>query len=151
LLRDVIIKASNQIISKRRSCENSKVWWTDELTQLKKNLAQAKRMYKALQTKENLSIFKKNRNDYFQTIRFAKKNFWQNFLNNAIEKEVFKHTNSLKTIEWKNFINLIRKQNEYWIQRQMQRVYWSNVFEFVEHKKYERRNWNSIKSKFKLV
>jgi hypothetical protein len=59
LLRDVIIEASNQSISKRRSCENSKVWWTDELTQLRKNLAKAKRMYKALQIEENLTIFKR--------------------------------------------------------------------------------------------
>jgi hypothetical protein len=42
-----------------------------------------------LQTKENLSIFKKSRNNYFQVIRAAKKEFWSNFLNNAIEKEVF--------------------------------------------------------------
>jgi hypothetical protein len=89
LLRDVIIEASNQVISKRRSCENSKVWWIDELTQLKKNLAWAKRMHKALQIKENLSIFKRNRNDYFQAIRSTKKNFWSNFLNNAVEKKVF--------------------------------------------------------------
>jgi hypothetical protein len=89
LLRDVMIKTSNHSISKRRSCENFKVWWTDELTQLKKNLAKAKRMYKVSRTKENLSIFKRNRNDYFQAIRFAKKESWSNFLNNAVEKEVF--------------------------------------------------------------
>jgi flagellar hook-basal body complex protein FliE len=89
LLRDVIIEASNLFISKKRSCENSKVWWTDELTQLRKNLAKAKRMYKALSNEENLSIFTRNRNDYFQAIRFAKKEFWSNFLNNAIEKKIF--------------------------------------------------------------
>jgi FtsZ-binding cell division protein ZapB len=29
LLRDVIIEASNQFFSKRRLCENSKVWWSN--------------------------------------------------------------------------------------------------------------------------
>ncbi len=89
LLKDVIIEASNQSISKRRSCENSKIWWTDELTQLKKNLAKTKRMLKVSNTKENLSIFKRNRNNYFQVIRAAKKESWSNFLNNAVEKKVF--------------------------------------------------------------
>jgi hypothetical protein len=60
LLKNVIIKVSNQSISKRRFCENSKVWWTNELTQLRKNLTRTKRMHKASKTKENLSIFKKN-------------------------------------------------------------------------------------------
>jgi hypothetical protein len=89
LLKDVIVEASNQFISKKRSCENSKIWWTEELTQFKKNLARTKRMHKALQTKENLLNFKRNRNDYFQAIRAAKKESWSNFLNNAVEKEVF--------------------------------------------------------------
>ncbi len=89
LLRDVIVEALNQFISKRRSWEKSKIWWTEKLTQLKKNLAKAKRMHKVLQTKENLLNFKRNRNDYFQAIRAAKKKSWSNFLNNAVEKEVF--------------------------------------------------------------
>jgi hypothetical protein len=89
LLRNVIIETSNQSISKRRSCENSKVWWTNELTQLRKNLARAKRMHKVSKTEENLSIFKRNRNDYFQAIRAAKKESWSNFLNNAVEKKIF--------------------------------------------------------------
>jgi hypothetical protein len=65
LLRNVIIETSNQFISKRRSCENSKVWWINKLTQLKKNLARAKRMYKTSKTKKNVSIFKRNQNDCF--------------------------------------------------------------------------------------
>jgi hypothetical protein len=89
LLKNVIIEASNQFISKKRSCENSKVWWTNELTQLRKNLARAKRMHKVSKTEENLSIFKRNRNDYFQTIRAAKKESWSNFLNNAVKKKIF--------------------------------------------------------------
>ncbi len=62
LLRDVIVNASNLSIPKRRPCENSKVWWTDELTQLRKNLARAKRMHKSSRTEQNLSIFKRCRN-----------------------------------------------------------------------------------------
>jgi L-lactate utilization protein LutC len=89
LLRNVIVEASNQFISKKRSCENSKIWWTEKLTQLKKNLARAKRMHKVSQTKENLLNFKRNRNNYFQAIQTAKKDSWSNFLNNAVEKKVF--------------------------------------------------------------
>ncbi len=106
LLRDVIIEASNKFISKRRSCENSKVWWSDELTQRRKNLARAKRMYKTLQTKENLSIFKRNRNDYFQAIRAAKKEFWSNFLNNAVEKEVFQAYKFIKNNRMKRLSSI---------------------------------------------
>ncbi len=112
LLRDVIIEASNQFISKRRSCENSKVWWTDELTQLKKNLAKAKRTYKVLQTNENLKIFKRSRNDYFQAIRSAKRNLDQISWIMRLKKKFFKLTNSSKTIEWKNYhqFNMREKQ-----------------------------------------
>ncbi len=46
-------------------------------------------MHKASRIEENLKIFKRNRNDYFQAIRSAKKESWSNFLNNAVEKEIF--------------------------------------------------------------
>jgi hypothetical protein len=87
LLRNIIIETSNHFISKRRSCENSKVWWTKKLTQLKKNLAKAKRMHKVSKTEENLKIFKRNREYYFQAIRSAKKESRSNFLNKTVEKE----------------------------------------------------------------
>ncbi len=106
LLRDVIIETSNHSISKRRWCGNSKVWWTDELTQLRKNLARAKRMYKVSRTKENLSIFKRNRNDYFQAIRSAKKESWSNFLNNAVEKEVFQAYKFIKNNQMKKLSSI---------------------------------------------
>ncbi len=106
LLRNVIIETSDVFISKRRSCENSEVWWTDELTQLKKILAKAKRMYKVLSNEENLSIFKRNRNDYFQTIRFAKKEFWSNFLNNAIEKKIFQAYKFIKNNRMKKLSSI---------------------------------------------
>jgi hypothetical protein len=52
-LRDVIIETLNKFTSKRWSCENSKVWWINELTQLKKNLARVKRTHKVSRTKKN--------------------------------------------------------------------------------------------------
>ncbi len=76
------------------------------MTQLKKNLAKTKRMYKALQTEENLTIFKRNRNDYFQTIRFAKKESWSNFLNNAIKKEVFQAYKFIKNNRMKKLSSI---------------------------------------------
>ncbi len=111
LLRNVIIETSNRFISKRRSCGNSKVWWTNKLTQLKKNLAKAKRMYKVLSTEENLSIFKRNRNDYFQTIRSAKKEFWSNFLNNAIEKKIFQAYKFIKN-NWMKKLSSIKYEKK---------------------------------------
>jgi flagella basal body P-ring formation protein FlgA len=46
-------------------------------------------MHKVSKTEENLSIFKRHRNDYFQAIQAAKKESWSNFLNNAVEKKIF--------------------------------------------------------------
>ncbi len=106
LLRDEIIEASNRTISKRRSRENSKVWWTDELTRLRKNLARTKRMYKASKTKENLLILKRNRNDYFQAIRVANKESWSNFLNNAVQKEVFQAYKFIKNNRMKKLSSI---------------------------------------------
>ncbi len=106
LLKNVIIETSNQFISKKRSCENSKIWWTNELTQLKKNFAKAKRMYKASKRKENSSIFKRNRNDYFQAIRVAKKDSWSNFLNNAVEKKVFQTYKFMKNNQMKKLSSI---------------------------------------------
>ncbi len=106
LLRDVIIDASNHSISKRRSGENSKVWWTDELTQLRKNLAKAKRMHKTLRTNENLSHFKQSRNVYFQAIRHAKQESWSNFLNNAVGKEIFQAYKFLKNNRMKKLSSI---------------------------------------------
>ncbi len=106
LLRDHIIETSNQSIFKRRSCENSKVWWTNELTEFRKNLARSKRTYKSSRTEENLSIFKKNRNEYFQAIKSAKKQFWSNFLNNAVEKEIFQAYKFIKNNRMKKLSSI---------------------------------------------
>jgi hypothetical protein len=64
-------------------------------------------MLKVSNTKENLSIFNRNRNDYFQVIRAAKKKSWSNFLNNAIEKKVFQAYKFIKN-NWMKKISSIQ-------------------------------------------
>jgi hypothetical protein len=63
-------------------------------------------MYKASQTKDNLTIFKRKRNDYFQAIRDAKKESWSNFLNNAVEKDVFQAYKFIKNNRMKKLSSI---------------------------------------------
>ncbi|MBD0343224.1 MAG: hypothetical protein ICV61_20835, partial [Microcoleus sp. Co-bin12] len=88
-LRDVIVNAADQFIPKQRPCDKSKVWWSNELTRLRKQMAHAKRLHKSNNSNENFLNFKKYRNEYFHAIRSAKNKSWTNFLENAIGKEVF--------------------------------------------------------------
>ncbi len=95
-LRDIILHAVNKAISKKRTHEKSKSWWNEELKLLRKELATAKRQYKKNQNQTNQQAFQALKSDYFYKIKQAKATCWNNFLENAVEKDIFKAFNYTK-------------------------------------------------------
>ena len=87
-LRSTIEDAIVENISKRRSCNQSKVWWSQALTNKRKIMTYSKRQWKNFKTQSDWDLFKRSRNDYFHKIRDAKNKSWKDFLNNAKRKEV---------------------------------------------------------------
>ncbi len=103
LLQKVIIKTSSQSISKRRSCENSKVWWTDELTQLEENLQERNECTKRQEQKKIWWFLKEIEMITFKQYALQRKNHDQTFWTRQSKKKFFKHTNSSRIIEWNSY------------------------------------------------
>src|SRR5205809_2694702 len=95
-LRDIIIIAANKAISKKRIHEKSKPWWNEELKLLRKELANAKRQYKKNQNQTSQQAFQALKSDYFYKIKQAKATCWNDFLENAVGKDIFKAFNYTK-------------------------------------------------------
>src|SRR5436190_2232547 len=95
-LRNIIIIAANKAISKKRIHEKSKPWWNKELKLLRKELANAKRQYKKNQNQTTQQAFQALKSDYFYKIKQAKATCWNDFLENAVGKDIFKAFNYTK-------------------------------------------------------
>jgi hypothetical protein len=67
----------------------SKRWWNSDLTSLRKIMSKDQRTYKNKSSHENLMQFKSRRLKYFHEIRSAKQKCWNDFLQNAENKEIF--------------------------------------------------------------
>ena len=100
-VRDLIAKAAEDNISKRKSCSRSKVWWTENLTLLRKEMAKQNRIYKRHnQSQLQWEKFTICRAEYFQAIKKAKQNSWSKFLSEVKGKDIFqayKYTKSRLT------------------------------------------------------
>ncbi|SLM36675.1 Ribonuclease H-like domain [Lasallia pustulata] len=89
-LRDLITKAAEQNIPRRKPCSRSKVWWNPNLTLLRKEMAKQSRVYKRHdQSQQQWTKFASCRAEYFYAIKTAKRNSWTKFLSEANGKEVF--------------------------------------------------------------
>ena len=89
-LRDLITRAAEQNISKKKSCSRLKIWWNSNLTLLRKEMTKQNRVYKRLnQSQQQWENFTSCRAEYFYAIKIAKKNSWTQFLLKAKRKEVF--------------------------------------------------------------
>src|SRR2546430_12433085 len=95
-LRDIITIAASKAISKKRIHEKSKSWWNEELKLLRKELASAKRQYKKNQNQTSQQAFQALKSDYFYKIKQAKATCWNDFLENAVGKDIFKAFNYTK-------------------------------------------------------
>ena len=79
-----IKRAAENSIPKLKPCERSKPWWNSKLYTLRKRLAQRKRQFKTQPLSKTVEkSYTIARNTYFQAIRSAKTNCWNNFLENA--------------------------------------------------------------------
>ena len=89
-LRDLIIGAANNNIPRRKPCSKSKVWWSDNLTLLRKEMARENRVYKRHnQSQHQWEKFTTCRAEYFQAIKKAKQNSWSKFLSESRWKNIF--------------------------------------------------------------
>lgn len=89
-LQNIIQKAAENTIPRRKTCSRSKAWWNDELTSQRKTLGIVKRRWKQSQDPQDYQDFLSQRNIYFQEIKTAKSSCWNSFLENAQDKEIFK-------------------------------------------------------------
>jgi ribonuclease HI len=94
---NIITKAAEKSIPKKKLGPNPKPWWNENLKNLRKTMILNSRSLKA-----NISNFTKQqyliaRNSYFQAIKKAKRNHWNLFLEKSDPKSIFKafsYTNS---------------------------------------------------------
>ena len=89
-LQNLIIKIVEKHIPKKKLCEKSKPWWSKNLTTLRKKMAKYRRIWKrkADSTAEHKYI--DIRKQYYYEIKSAKTKCWNNFLENARDKDIFK-------------------------------------------------------------
>lgn len=87
-LTSLIIKVINDNISKKRISEHSKPWWNDELRDKRKAMSKAQNLWKT--GRAEYELFQQKRTEYFATIKTAKSDCWNQFLENAQGKEIFK-------------------------------------------------------------
>ena len=72
-LRNLITRAAEQNIPRRKLCSRSKVWWNSNLTVLRKEMTKQNRTYKRLdQSQQQWKRFTNCRTEYFQAIKRAK-------------------------------------------------------------------------------
>ena len=72
-LRNLITKAAEQNISRRKLYSRSKIWWNSNLTVLRKEIVKQNRTYKRLnQSQQQWKRFINCRTEYFQVIKRAK-------------------------------------------------------------------------------
>src|SRR6266536_2093888 len=89
-LQILIQKAAEKTIPKRKTSNRSKPWWNDHINKLRKTLSREKNRWKKSRTKENHEQYQQARNCYFNEIKIAKSNCWNQFLEKAEGKEIFK-------------------------------------------------------------
>lgn len=87
-LKELIVEVIEKKIPKKRRSEYSKPWWNDNLKNMRKEMAKAHRNWK--ENNSLYEIFQQKRNSYFTEIKAAKSACWNNFLENAEGKDIFK-------------------------------------------------------------
>jgi hypothetical protein len=88
-LRDTILAAIQLAVPTTKPSPRSKVWWTQELTEKRKDMATMERRWKEAQTPLAKLRYKLSRNIYGRALQEAKAKCWDNFLAEAQGKEVY--------------------------------------------------------------
>ncbi|EDN91104.1 hypothetical protein SS1G_00507 [Sclerotinia sclerotiorum 1980 UF-70] len=90
-LTRIIQKATERCIPKVVSIKRAKPWWSPELKNLRKELGKAKQSIESNRENPNLKEeYRIARNKYFQAIKTAKKDHWNDFLEKEDTQTVFK-------------------------------------------------------------
>src|SRR5204862_6816859 len=83
----------------------------EEVKLLRKELANAKKQYKKNQNQITQQAFQALKSDYFYKIKQAKATCWNDFLENAVEKDIFKAFNYTK-FNRREKLSIIHYQHE---------------------------------------
>ena len=89
-LQEIIQFAAEKNIPKRNATARSKPWWSEQITALKKEMSRAKNRWKKTLHAVDYRQFQNARNSYFNEIKIAKSSCWNQFLEKAEGKEIFK-------------------------------------------------------------
>ena len=89
-LQNLIIKLVKKHISKKKLSEKAKPWWSKELKELRKAMTKYRRKWKKYSNIQAQQEYQEARATYYYEIKKAKSNCWNNFLENASGKEIFK-------------------------------------------------------------
>ena len=74
----------------RRESSRSKPWWTADLSNQRKALARARKRYKRGLGSQPEEDWKKARNGYNDSLKQARSDHWESFLENAVTKDAYK-------------------------------------------------------------
>ena len=89
-LQKLIIKLIELYIPKKKYSERSKPWWSDKLKELRKEMTKYRRKWKRHAEINAEQKYHIARATYYYEIKTAKSNCWNNFLENAQGKDIFK-------------------------------------------------------------
>ena len=103
LLRSTIENAINKNISKRRSCNQLKVWWSKVLIDKRKTMIYWKRQWKNFKIQSGWDLFKRSRDNYYYELEKQKINHERILWTTRREKKYFKHTNIQNLEVLKNY------------------------------------------------
>ncbi len=96
-LIECIKSAVKLFVFKQRICAKSKLWWNDELIEMRKALSSRKRIWKRCRTNDAWTEVMRMQNSYHDAIKLIKNQFWINFLNKIKEKKVFQTYKFIKS------------------------------------------------------
>src|SRR5436190_21175023 len=89
-LQKLVIKLVEKHIPRKKLSEKSKPWWSDELKVLRKEMTKYKRKWRKYSDIQTERKYHEARANYYYEVKKAKSNCWNNFLENASGKEIFK-------------------------------------------------------------
>jgi len=94
---DIIREAAEKSIPKRKLGAKPKPWWNGDLKTLRTTMIRKQRVLKFTKSNSIKQAYLIARNDYFQAIKKAKRDYWNQFLEKNDPKSIFKafsYTNS---------------------------------------------------------
>src|SRR6266480_5745514 len=89
-LEKLITKLVEKHIPKKRLSERSKPWWSDKLKSLRKEMTKYRRRWRRYSDAQAQQEYHEARATFYYEMKKAKSKCWNNFLENASGKDIFK-------------------------------------------------------------